>query len=106
MDQENKLITARLHQSGCYFFCPHCSLSFPHPPHLALFYRIGYGWCWFCACYTPIEGGDKKGIVQMDETGKLYTEFYEEEDRERERQHARRIQELSHTKPARRRRKV
>ena len=83
-----------MHASGCYFFCPHCSLSFPHPPGVESFYRIGYGWCWYCVCWTPIEGGDKRGIVKVDERGELYTEFYEAEDREKEIERARQVREL------------
>jgi hypothetical protein len=83
MDQESTLTRARMHQSGYYFFCPYCSLSFPHPPHLESFYRVGYGWCWYCARWTPIEGGDRKGIVRVNEQGKLYTDFYTAKDRDR-----------------------
>jgi hypothetical protein len=83
-----------MHKSGYYFFCPYCSLSFPHPPYLESFYRIGYGWCWYCARWTPIEGGDRKGIVKMGEQGELYTDFYMAADRDREMQQARWVQEL------------
>jgi hypothetical protein len=86
-----------MHASGYYFFCPHCSLSFRHPPWHESFYRIGYGWCWYCARYTPIEGGDKKGIVKVDEKGELYTDFYEAKDRERATQRARLVQKLCST---------
>jgi hypothetical protein len=102
MDCKNTFAWARMHKSGYYFFCPYCSLSFPHPPHLESFYRIGYGWCWYCARWTPIEGGDRKGIVRVDEQGELYTNFYMAADREREMQQARWVQELCRTKPARR----
>jgi hypothetical protein len=103
MDQESTPTRARMHKSGYYFFCPYCSLSFPHPPHLASFYRVGYGWCWYCARWTPIEGGDKKGIVRVDDEGELYTDFYEAVDRDREMEQARRVQELCGTKSGRRR---
>ncbi|MDT4953999.1 MAG: hypothetical protein QOJ02_2137 [Acidobacteriota bacterium] len=103
MSRKNAFIRARLHKSGYYFFCPHCSLSFPHPPHLESFYRIGYGWCWYCARWTPIEGGDRKGIVRVDEQGELYTDFYEAIDRDREMEQARWVRELCGTKPSRRR---
>lgn len=94
MTQEKRFITARMHASGYYFFCPHCTLSFPHPTRLESFYRIGYGWCWYCARWTPIEGGDKKGIVRMDGNGELYTDYYEEKDRERAAEEARKVREL------------
>src|SRR5215211_7952833 len=32
MDQEKSFVTARMHASGFYFFCPYCTLSFEHPP--------------------------------------------------------------------------
>jgi hypothetical protein len=102
MKRANTFKKARMHASGYYFFCPYCSLSFPHPPCPESFYRIGYGWCWYCARWTPIEGGDKRGIVKADEKGELYTDFYEEKDRERAVQRARRVRELCQTKPAQR----
>jgi hypothetical protein len=83
MKQKQPSVTGRMHASGHYFFCPYCSLSFRHPSNIESFYRIGYGWCWYCLRFVPIAGGDKKGIVWMDERGELYTEFYEAEDRER-----------------------
>jgi hypothetical protein len=101
MSRKNAFIRARLHKSGYYFFCPHCSLSFPHPPHLESFYRVGYGWCWYCARWTPIEGGDKKGIVRVNEQGELYTDFYEAVDRDREMEQARWVRELCGRKPVR-----
>ena len=82
MKRANRFKKARMHSSGYYFFCPYCSLSFPHPPWSESFYRIGYGWCWCCARWTPIEGGDKRGIVKVDEKGELYTDFYDEKDRD------------------------
>ncbi|HEX8923082.1 MAG TPA: hypothetical protein VF766_16525 [Pyrinomonadaceae bacterium] len=94
MKKKKPFVTARLHVSGHYFFCPYCSLSFRHPSQIESFYRIGYGWCWYCLRFIPIEGGDKKGIVRVDERGELYTEFYEAEDREREAQRVRRVEEL------------
>ena len=83
-----------MHESGYYFSCTHRTLSFRHPPSVESFYLIGYGWCGHYLRYTPIEGGDKKGIVRVDEKGELYTEFYEAEDRERAMQRARRVQKL------------
>ena len=80
-DQQTKFVTARLHESGRFFFCPHCSLSFPHPPWHESFYRIGYGFCWYCIRWIPLADGDERGIVRIDETGKLYTVLYEVEDR-------------------------
>ena len=97
MKQANRFKKARMHVSGCYFFCPHCSLSFPHPPRFESFYRIGYGWCWHCLRWSPIKGGDKKGIVRVDRKGELYTDFYEEEDRERAVERARWVRELCST---------
>jgi hypothetical protein len=102
MEQESTFTRALMHKSGYYFFCPYCSLSFQHPPWLEHFYRVGYGWCWYCARWTPIEGGDKKGIVKVDEKGELYTSYYEAKDEERETQRARRVLELSGTKVAQR----
>jgi hypothetical protein len=103
MNQESTLTRARMHKSGCYFFCPYCSLSFPHPPQPESFYRVGYGWCWYCVRWMPIEGGDRKGIVRVDEQGELYTDFYIAADREREMQQARRVQKLCGTKSGQRR---
>jgi hypothetical protein len=102
MDQKNTFAWARMHKSGCYFFCPYCSLSFRHPPQLESFYRVGYGWCWYCLRWTPIEGGDRKGIVRVNEQGELYTDFYSMKDRDREIERARRVRELCAMKPARR----
>lgn len=79
-EQQTGFITARLHESRRYFFCPHCSLSFPHPPWYAPFYQIGYGFCWHCIRWTPLEGGDDRGIVKMDDAGQLYTVLYEVKD--------------------------
>jgi hypothetical protein len=102
MEQANTFTRALMHKSGYHFFCPYCSLSFQHPPWLEHFYRVGYGWCWHCARWTPIEGGDRKGIVKVDENGELYTSYYEAKDEDRELQRARRILELSGTKVAQR----
>jgi hypothetical protein len=102
MEQENTFKKARMHVSGCYFFCPYCSLSFPHPPQPESFYRVGYGWCWYCVRSMPIEGGDSKGIVMVNERGELYTDYYTAEDRERETERARRVRELCGMKPSRR----
>jgi hypothetical protein len=82
MDTKNTFAWAHMHKSGYYFFCPYCSLSFRHPPQPESFYRVGYGWCWYCVRWTPIEGGDRKGIVRIDEQGELYTDFYSMKDRE------------------------
>lgn len=99
MKQEKTFKRARMHASGFYFFCPYCSLSFRHPPSIESYYRIGYGWCWYCLRWTPIEGGDKKGIVRADQKGELYTEYYDAKDRERALQLARRVQELCRWNP-------
>ncbi|MBA3805796.1 MAG: hypothetical protein H0X14_08820, partial [Acidobacteria bacterium] len=64
--------------------------SFPHPPCPESFYRIGYGWCWYCARWTPIKGGDKRGIVKVDEKGELYTHLYEAKNSDRAVQRERR----------------
>ena len=103
MDQESTPTWARMHRSGYYFFCPYCSLSFPHPPQPESFYRIGYGWCWYCVRWTPIEGGDRKGIVRVDELGELYTDFYAVKDKEREIERARWVRELCGMKSGQRR---
>lgn len=76
-EQGKSLVWARLHESGLYFFCPHCGLSFPHPTIPTEFYRVGYGFCWYCLRRTPIEGGDRRGVVRVGEDGGLYTELYE-----------------------------
>jgi hypothetical protein len=102
MEQESTFRRALMHKSGYYFFCPYCSLSFQHPPRLEHFYRVGYGWCWYCVRWTPIEGGDKQGIVRVDEKGELYTDYYKAKDEEREMQRARRVRELCSMNAARR----
>ena len=98
MEQERTLLRARMHASGFYVFCPHCGLSFRHPAQIEGFYHIGYGWCWHCLRWSPIEGGDKKGIVKVDERGELYTEFYDEKDKEKAMQRARWVEELCRPK--------
>lgn len=76
-------VTARMHESGCYFFCPRCGLSFPHPSWSFVHrYIVGYGFCVYCYRYVPLEGGDKKGVVRMDAAGRLYTELYDAGERE------------------------
>jgi hypothetical protein len=102
MNQEENFLKGRMHESGRYFFCPRCQLSFPHPPHMEFFHRIGYGWCWYCFSYVPIEGGDKRGIVRMNEAGELYTEFYFEEDAEKEKQRQETVRRLCGLKPKQR----
>lgn len=67
-----ELVTARMHESGHYFFCPRCSLSFPHPTRPESFYLIGHGFCWYCARYVPLEGGDENGVAEMGEDGEIY----------------------------------
>src|SRR5437868_14977844 len=99
MDQEKNFVTARMHESGFYFFCPRCSLSFQHPPNMESLYRIGYGWCWYCASYVPIAGGDKRGVVKINEAGELYTEFYSEEDAAKERLRQEMVRRLCRMKP-------
>jgi hypothetical protein len=91
---EQNFITGRMHRSGLFFYCPRCELSFPHPPHVESFYHIGYGFCWYCIQWIPLEGGDKKGIVRVDGDGELYTEYYEAEDRRKDLEHERRVREL------------
>ncbi len=55
-DRQGELF-ARMHESGCFFFCPRCGLSFPHPPWLFHHrYPVGYGYCGYCHKYVPIEG--------------------------------------------------
>jgi hypothetical protein len=81
MNQEKPVRWGRMHESGSYFFCPRCTLSFPHPPHIESFYHIGYGFCWYCLLWIPIAGGDRKGIVKINRKGELYTDYYEPEDR-------------------------
>jgi hypothetical protein len=76
------LVMARMHESGCYFFCPRCTLSFRHPPDFWHRYLVGYGYCVYCYAYVPIEGGDKKGVVRADAAGKLYTVLYDANERE------------------------
>jgi len=83
MSQEKPVLWGRMHESGLYFFCPRCTLSFPHPPRIESFYQIGYGFCWHCVLWIPIAGGDRKGIVRVNEEGELYTDYYEEEDRQK-----------------------
>jgi hypothetical protein len=83
MAEQPEFVTARMHESRHFFFCPHCSLSFPHPPWHASFYRIGYGFCWYCVLWTPPVDGDERGIVRVDETGKLYTVLYEIADKQK-----------------------
>ena len=75
--KRKSFLTARMHESGRYFFCPFCSLSFPHPPHLESFYLVGHGFCWYCARYVPIEGGDREGVAAMDESGEVYVTVYD-----------------------------
>ena len=75
--EREKILTARVHESGHYFFCPHCSLSFPHPPSVESFYLIGHGFCWYCAVYVPLEGGDKNGVAGVGEDGEVYVVLYE-----------------------------
>lgn len=74
---KKEFITARMHESGRYFFCPRCSLSFPHPPRPEHFYLIGHGFCWYCASYVPLEGGDENGIARVDEKGEVYIMVYD-----------------------------
>jgi hypothetical protein len=73
------LLWARMHESGMYVFCPHCGLSFPHPPDPDILYRVGYGYCWYCFRRSPIEGGDHKGVVKVGADGEVSTQLYEQE---------------------------
>jgi hypothetical protein len=82
MARESTFVTGRMHESGFYFFCPHCSLSSYHPPVIAHFYLVGYGYCFYCFRHVPIEGGDKKGIIRMNDAGKLYTVLYDAKEKE------------------------
>jgi hypothetical protein len=63
----------KLFDKGRYFTCPYCSQTQPHPPFDLEYYTIGYAFCWFCAFWLIIEGGDKLGIVLQDEQGRPYT---------------------------------
>ena len=74
--KRKSFLTARMHESGHYFFCPFCSLSFPHPPHVESFYLVGHGFCWYCVRHVPLEGGDREGIAAMDESGQVYLTVY------------------------------
>lgn len=79
-EQGEGVVWGRMHESGLYFFCPRCSLSFPHPTYPEAFYRVGYGFCWYCFRRVPIEGGDRQGVVRVGADGELYTELYERTD--------------------------
>jgi hypothetical protein len=68
-----------MHESGMYVFCPHCRLSFPHPPDPETLYRVGYGYCWYCFRHSPIEGGDHRGVVRVGADSEVFTELYKQE---------------------------
>ncbi len=93
-EAEEKPLWGRMHESGYFFYCPRCALSFPHPPHIESFYQIGYGLCWYCMVWTPITGRDRRGIVRVNRKGELYTHYYAEEDRRKALEHERLVRRL------------
>jgi len=62
-------VTTPLHTGGRYFTCPYCYHVNEHPPIFLWYYLIGYGYCPFCARWTPLSNGDGLGIVQIDKHG-------------------------------------
>ncbi|HEY0079137.1 MAG TPA: hypothetical protein VGB73_10860 [Pyrinomonadaceae bacterium] len=72
----------RLDYQG-YFLCPECRWSRPHPPRdiFLEYYSIGYAFCPVCLETYLIAGGDKLGIVEIDERGELRTRLFSEEER-------------------------
>ena len=82
-----ELASVELTRDG-YFHCPGCQCLHPHPPHALYleFYTVGNAFCPHCARWYIVRGGDRLGIVEIDEAGRRRTRLFTEEEHERARE--------------------